>query len=65
MKTFKALTDEDPMPYGKYEGKPMKDLDASYLIWLKRNGKVTAPVMKYILDNDKRLKSELGGLGKR
>ena len=33
------LGDNDPMPFGKYEGKPMQDVPASYLHWLWTSGK--------------------------
>ncbi|WP_430811292.1 MULTISPECIES: putative quorum-sensing-regulated virulence factor [unclassified Carboxylicivirga] len=35
-----TLTDNDPMPYGKHQGKPMIDVPASYLMWLWENNKV-------------------------
>lgn len=28
------LTDQDPMPFGKYQGTPMSNVPDSYLIWL-------------------------------
>ena len=31
---MKPLTDNDPMPFGKYKGKPMRDVPATYLDWL-------------------------------
>lgn len=33
-----ALQDLDPMPYGKWKGTPMQDLEARYLAWLWRDG---------------------------
>jgi len=30
----KPLADKDKMPFGKHEGKPMKDVPAEYLDWL-------------------------------
>jgi hypothetical protein len=34
------LTDDDPMPFGKYASPPtkMRDVPASYLLWLWDNG---------------------------
>ena len=32
------LTDVSPMPFGKYRGKPMEDVPASYLHWLWNDG---------------------------
>lgn len=29
-----AFTDLDRMPFGKYEGEPLQDVPASYLVWL-------------------------------
>lgn len=29
-----ALTDEDPMPFGKHRGKKIKDLPVDYMDWL-------------------------------
>lgn len=31
---MKPLQDDDPMPFGKYEGTPMQHVPASYLHWL-------------------------------
>jgi uncharacterized protein (DUF3820 family) len=28
------LKDTDPMPFGKHKGQPLKDVPASYLLWL-------------------------------
>lgn len=28
------FADDSPMPFGKFKGKPLKDVPASYLIWL-------------------------------
>ena len=45
------LSDMDPMPFGKYKGKPMQDVPASYLHWLWTNGKQAdrhCPVAHYI-----------------
>lgn len=38
MKEF-ALTDTDPMPWGKHKGTPMQDVSPRYLHWLWTNGK--------------------------
>jgi len=45
------LTDESEMPYGKYEGWLMKDVPASYLLWLNDNTKTSPSVQAYIDDN--------------
>ncbi len=53
------LKDESPMPYGKYKDMPMKDVPASYLIWLIDNKKCSGAVKRYIEDNMNALKLEL------
>ena len=53
-----ALTHEDPMPFGKHKGTPMKDVPASYLFYLWTNGisnEPHNPVFGYINDNIKEL----------
>ena len=35
---MKQLQDTDPMPWGKWKGKPMQDVPADYLFWLWTNG---------------------------
>ena len=55
------LKDTDPMPFGKYSGKPMQDVPASYLFWLWTNGKEAdkfCPVADYIRRNIDALKQE-------
>lgn len=32
------LKDDDPMPFGKHRGTAMKDVPASYLLWLGDEG---------------------------
>jgi len=45
------LTDNDPMPWGKYKGDKMINVPASYLIWLHTNNKCDKEVKQYIEDN--------------
>lgn len=52
------LEDSSPMPFGKYKGKSMEDVPASYLLWLfdEMNDKQTLSpdsqlVKAYIEDN--------------
>lgn len=54
------LEDLDPMPFGKYKGKPMQDVPANYLHWLWTNGKEQDddPVADYIRRNLNALKKE-------
>lgn len=53
------LTNEDPMPFGKHKGTPMKDVPASYLFYLWTHGLESDPhsnVGDYIRDNLAELK---------
>jgi uncharacterized protein (DUF3820 family) len=56
------LTDTGLMPFGKYRGKPMQDVPASYLHWLwaegKKNEVATSDVAAYISMNLHALKKE-------
>lgn len=42
------LTDESPMPWGKYQGDKMINVPASYLIWLYDNNKCSGDVKAYV-----------------
>lgn len=53
------LTDESPMPWGKYKGEKMANIPASYLIWLYDNQKCDVEVKSYVLDNLYVLKDEI------
>jgi uncharacterized protein (DUF3820 family) len=55
-----ALSDNSPMPFGKYQGTPMANVPAKYLLWLYRNGLETGSVLTYIIDNLDGLKQEAG-----
>lgn len=53
--------DASPMPWGKFTGTPMEEVDASYLHWLWVNGKsidMRCPVADYIRRNLTALKLE-------
>ena len=56
------LTDLEPMPFGKYKGKLMQDVPASYLHYLWQNGLKdevdTSEVAQYIKHNLPHLKRE-------
>jgi len=54
-----VLTDESPMPFGKYEGKSMADVPATYLMWILDNDKCSPSVKAYIEDNMEALKLEI------
>ena len=50
-RNFKELTDESPMPYGIHKDTKMKEVPASYLIWIAENNKCNKQVRAYITDN--------------
>lgn len=51
------MNDDDEMPFGKHQGKPMCDVPASYLLWLwnenygQETNTKTKPVIDYIKEN--------------
>lgn len=54
----RVLTDDSPMPFGMWQGVPMRDVDAAYLHWLwsnddkpMRGREKTDPVAAYIHKN--------------
>lgn len=53
------MTDESIMPFGKFKGMKMANIDASYLIWLFENGKCYGEVKAYITQNISVLKEEV------
>jgi uncharacterized protein (DUF3820 family) len=53
------LTDESPMPFGKYKGTKLANVPASYLIWLYYNGLNPGSLKDYITDNLDVLKDEI------
>jgi hypothetical protein len=59
---MRQLDDTDPMPFGKFKGKPMSEVDASYLHWLWIGGYKdrtrTSNVANYIERNLAALKKE-------
>lgn len=51
-----ALTDSDPMPFGKYSKAPegprtMENVPADYLLWLWEEGVTNFGVRQYIINN--------------
>lgn len=53
------LTDDSPMPFGKYKGKAMIDVPASYLIYLYEQDFCYGAVKDYIKENMNALKLEI------
>lgn len=45
------LTDDSPMPYGKYKDEKMEDVPAWYLLWLHDNDRASKSVEEYIQNN--------------
>ena len=54
------FTDNTPMPFGKYQGKPLIEVPAQYLLWLFDQGCNHEAVRKYIIENLDALKKEAG-----
>jgi uncharacterized protein (DUF3820 family) len=54
-----SLNDLSLMPFGQHKGKPMQDVPASYLVWLKEQGCNHEGVRGYITENWSAIKSEL------
>lgn len=46
-----ALTDDSPMPFGKYKGTRMEDVPANYLLWLHNQNCQHVEVAQYIREN--------------
>jgi len=45
------LTDQSPMPFGAHVGKPMEEVPADYLLWVRDNVKRYPEVLAYIEEN--------------
>jgi uncharacterized protein (DUF3820 family) len=54
------ITDNTPMPFGKYQGTPMIKVPAKYLLWLFNEGCWHDGVRKYLHDNLDALNKEAG-----
>jgi len=54
-------TDETPMPFGKHEGTPLKDVPADYLMWVAdQNWLEEWPSLEeYLTDNEQSIQMEL------
>lgn len=46
----KRLEDHDRCPWGKYEGTPMEDIPASYLLWVEQQDPPPPPKMQAYID---------------
>lgn len=55
----RRLTDEDPMPFGKYKGEKMTNVPAEYLLWLYNEDIKPGSVRDYIEDNLDAIRSEV------
>ena len=54
------LTDESPMPWGKYKGEKMANVPASYLLYIYyANGQYDKDFGRYVLDNWDVIKAEV------
>jgi uncharacterized protein (DUF3820 family) len=66
MSDDRPLTDEDPMPMGTHQGKPMRKVPARYLDWLLGQPWFTAArsgpwarVRQYVLENQTAIQAEI------
>ena len=57
-----TITDNSPMPFGKYVGSPMVDVPAVYLLWLHNEGCSHQGVKQYILNNLDALNKEAANI---
>lgn len=55
---MEKITDNSLMPYGKYKGKKMANLPASYLLWMYRNDKLFKALEVYVEENMDALEKE-------
>lgn len=57
---FITLTDDSPMPFGKYKGIPTQDVPVKYLHWIWQNGakNENTSIAIYIRQNLDVLKAE-------
>ena len=55
-----TLTDNSPMPFGKYKEKALINVPAKYLLWLYEKGCDHVEVKNYILNNLDGLRKEAG-----
>lgn len=55
---MEKITDNSLMPYGKYKGKKMANISASYLLWMYRNDKLFKALEVYVEENMDALEKE-------
>lgn len=55
---MEKITDNSLMPYGKYKGKKMANLPASYLLWMYRKDKLFKALEVYVEENMDALEKE-------
>lgn len=59
------LKDTDKMMFGKYEGTPLIDVPADYLLWIYTNlSRLRGDLRTYIEDNMEALKKEVADKNK-
>jgi len=61
-----TLTDESPMPFGKFKGTAMANVDAKYLLWIydqpgKPRGEEAEAIRNYTIENLDILWKEVNG----
>lgn len=47
----RTLTEEDIIDYGKYKGTKLKNIPASYLLWVYDNDRATPEIRRYVKQN--------------
>lgn len=57
-----ALTDESKIAFGKYEGTPLKDVPASYLLWLIDQDKFFFSTLSYHISLKEYIQDNMKGL---
>ena len=55
---MEKIMDNSLMPYGKYKGKKMANIPASYLLWMYRNDKLFKALEVYVEENMDALEKE-------
>lgn len=59
------MTDESSMPFGKFKGKKMANVPASYLLWLHENVELRGGLKEYIKENLDVIKTEVKNSNKK
>lgn len=55
----RMMTENDPIDFGKYQGTPLKDVPASYLMWCLLNDRITPAVKRYVKENFDKIQKQV------